>query len=349
MTTGAVAAKLGAELVGRDDLPLTRMDTLDRADAQTLSFIRDKKHAALWAESAAGAAIITRDVEAAGHDPQTRALLIVDDADHALIDLLQVVTPPTRMPEGVHPSAIVDASATIGDNVRIGAGAVIGPECFIGDDTVIHSSVTLGGQVRIGADCELRSGVTIEDRCVLGDRVRIHANTAIGADGFGYHPDLSSGLPVHRKVPHAGAVRIEDDVEIGACTSIDRGRFGDTLIGAGTKIDNQVQIGHNCVVGRACLICGVTGIGGSVTIGDGCVIAGGVGVADGHTIGAGATLAARAGVMNDVPAGESWFGYPADEAKRAFRSEAALRRLPKTIQEMREAMRRIARLEDAQG
>ncbi len=333
-TTGELAALLDAELVGRDDLRVTRLDSLDHADAETLAFIRDNKYGATWSRSAAAAAVVSRGVETPGHEPAQRALLIVDDADRALIALLEKITPEhVAPPAGTHPTATIDPTAVIGANVRLGPGAVVGPGSRIGDGTMLHANAVVGAHVTVGRGCNLRAGMVIEDRCVLGDGVTIHPNAVIGADGFGYRPAPGGAGLI--KIPHAGAVEVHDGVEIGAGATIDRGKFGNTVIGAGAKIDNLVQIGHNCRIGRCCIICGACGIAGSVTIGDGAVLGGGVGVRDNVSIGAGAQVGARSGVMDDIPAGEIWVGYPARPAKETMRIVAATGRLPKLMKQLR--------------
>lgn len=336
-TTGELASRLRAELRGPADMPITRLDAIDRADGATLTFIRDAKYAALWRESRAGAAVVSKNIEVSA--PQGRALLVVEDADRAFIEMLEVLTPPTCQPAvGVHPTASVDPSARVDATARVGPSVNVGPGVVVGARTSLHAGVSLGAGVRVGSDSELRAGVVVEDRCVLGDRVRVHANAVIGADGFGYRASADGRALV--KIPHAGHVEVGDDVEIGANANIDRGKFGPTVIGAGTKIDNLVQIGHNCRVGRSVIICGACGVSGSVTIGDGAVLAGGVGVADNVTIGAGAKVGGGSGVMNDIPAGEEWVGYPAQPVRTTMRIVAAQRQLPDLIQQVRRLMRK---------
>jgi len=340
-TTGELAAKLGAELVGPPDLPLRRVETLERAGDGCLTFIRDERYASMWPTSDAVAAIITRSTPVADHDPGRRALLIVDDADLALIRLLEHAATAHRGPQaGIHEHASVDPSATIGAGASIAAGAHIGPEAVIGERAVINANVVVGAGARIGADSDLRAGVVIEDQCVVGERVTIHPNTVIGADGFGYRPAGDGAGLV--KIPHAGNVEIGDDVEIGACTTIDRGKLGATVIGAGAKIDNLVHIAHNCVIGRCCIICGATGIAGSVTVGDGVIIGGGSGIADNISIGAGAKLGGRSALMHNVPPGEEWAGVPAQPARQTMRIIAATQRLP-------DLLRRLSTLGDGQS
>jgi UDP-3-O-[3-hydroxymyristoyl] glucosamine N-acyltransferase len=266
-----------------------------------------------------------------------RALIVVPDADASLIEILTVLAPVRSFGGGVHPGAIVDPAAAADPTAHLGPGVVIGARTTIGPGTALIANITLGEDVRIGRHTVIHPGVVVQDRCTIGDHVILHPGVVIGADGFGYRPDPATRMP--SKIPHIGAVVIESHVEIGANTTIDRGKFGDTRIGAGTKIDNLVQIGHNCRIGRCCIICGMCGLAGSVTLGDGVTLAGGVGIADQRTIGAGATIAARSGVMESVPAGESWFGYPAIPARHFMRSFAALKQLPDLLADIRRLIR----------
>jgi UDP-3-O-[3-hydroxymyristoyl] glucosamine N-acyltransferase len=204
----------------------------------------------------------------------------------------------------------VDPLAVIGPRAEIGAGTMIGAGCVIGPD------------VCIGRECAIGAGATV-GYALIGDRVIIHPGARIGQDGFGYLPSPQG----HQKIPQTRRVIIQDDVEIGANTTIDRGATRDTVIGEGTKIDNLVQIGHNCAIGRHCLIVSQTGISGSVTVGDFAMLGGQVGVADHLTIGAGAMLGARSGVVSHVPAGARWVGYPAEPVIQWKRGVATVRRL----------------------
>jgi len=328
----ALAQQLGAELVGSPDVTVDSLDPLERAGPSSLTFVRDARRARDWAQGASPCAVVTRGCEPAAWDRARRALLVVEDADRAMQQLLEAITPPhAQPPVGAHPTAVIDPSAQVDPTCRIGPHAVVGPECRLGPGVVLHAQATLGAQVVVGAGSELRAGVVVEDRCQLGARVLVHPNAVIGADGFGYLPTPQG--PV--KIPHAGAVLVEDDVEIGACTTIDRGKLGPTRIGRGTKIDNHVQIGHNCDIGQGCVICGACALSGSVRVGDGAVLAGGVGVKDNVVIGPRARIGARSGVMHDIPEGEAWVGYPARPASQTMRIIAAETRLPQIASTLR--------------
>jgi UDP-3-O-[3-hydroxymyristoyl] glucosamine N-acyltransferase len=224
---------------------------------------------------------------------------------------------------GIDPGASVHEDARLEDGVTVDPGAVVGPGAEIGAGTVICANAVIGPDVRIGRDCSVGPGASIS-HALVGDRVIIHAGARIGQDGFGYIPGKS-----HLKVPQLGRVIIQDDVEIGAGTTVDRGGGRDTMIGEGTKIDNLVQIAHNVSIGRKCLIAGHVGLSGSVTLGDAVMLGGKVGVADHRKIGDGAQLIALSGVMHDVPAGERWGGAPAKPLREFFREQVALQRLGK--------------------
>ena len=324
ITSGQLAAMLGATLRGPGDVMLDDIGSLDEAGPSTLSFIRSGKFAAKWADSQAGAALVSQGVEV--DDIEGRALLVVPNADQALVGLLDQLTPPEHLPPaGVHPTAIIDESAEIGEGVAIGPHSVVGPNCVLGDGVVLAPRVTLGSGVRLGAGTVLRTNVTIGDRCVLGERCSLMAGVVIGADGFGYvrpspnHP--------HLKLPHMGIVQIGDDVEIGANSCVDRAKFGATVIGNGSKIDNLVQIGHGCHIGERVIICGCAGIAGSVTIEDDVMLGGAVSVEDGRRIGRGARLGGSSALLSDIPKGQTWFGYPAGPARKMMLAYAKIRRM----------------------
>ncbi|MGP1347569.1 MAG: UDP-3-O-(3-hydroxymyristoyl)glucosamine N-acyltransferase [Phycisphaerales bacterium] len=343
LTAEALAEVLDATLIGKASRPLSALDPLEDAGPASLSFIRDEKNAHRWATTGAGAVLVSRSVydrSPALFEPRDgHAIILVDDADRALIAILARITPPIHAPTvGIDPTASIDATAAVAPTARIAPGVIVGPHARIDEDCIIHAGVSIGAHVSIGAATELRPRVTIMDRCTVGRRCLLHPGVVIGADGFGFRPDPTSGA--HTKIPHAGAVAIGDDVEIGANSTIDRGKLGNTTIGDGTKIDNLVQIGHNCTIGRHCIICGNCGLAGSVTVEDHATLAGGVGVADGRRIGRAATVGARAGVMRDIPPNETWLGTPASPARECLRQIAAIEALPNLIRPLKALLSR---------
>lgn len=343
ITTGWLAGQLGAELLGAADVVLSGVDSLEMAGAGDLTFIRDDGFVAGWPGSKAAAAIVTRGGRLADAQATSdaRPRLVVANADVALIRVLQMFAPeqPKHEP-GVHASAVVDPTAKVDVTASIGPCCVIGAGAKIGAGAILESNIAIGTDAVVGAGTLLHPGVVIGDRCTVGARCELHANVSIGADGFGYvpNPKPTGAHDAVLKIPHIGNVRVGDAVEIGANSCVDRGKFGATTIGDGTKIDNLVQIGHNCRIGKCCLICGHVGLSGSVTLGDGAILAGKVGVSDGITIGAGARVGANSGVMNDVPAGETWFGAPAMPAGTQRRNMVVLR----DIAERMKALQKLA-------
>ncbi len=325
LTTGQIAELVNADLQGRDDVVIVRLSGLHEAVAGDLCFIRSSEFADQWKNSNASAALVTRDVEVTPRPDTT--LLIVDDADRAMIMLLdRVAATQTKIQVGVHPTAIVDPSAVIAPDAYIGPHCVIGAGVTIAAGAQLMSRVCVGNECTIGEATVFHPGVVLYDRTVIGERCLLHGNVVIGADGFGFRPDPSgTGLI---KVPHIGHVDIGDDVEIGAGSCVDRGKFGATTIGTGTKIDNLVQIGHNCAIGAHCVICGHSGIGGSTTLGGGVTLGGKVGLPDNLTVGAGATLGGGSLAHEDIPPGEVWIGVPAQRARDAMACHAVFRKLP---------------------
>ena len=341
-TSGDLAQRLGASLRGDSNARIADIESLGSAGPQTLSFIRDDRNLDAWRTSKCAAAFVSAEVAAgvAPDDPalQGRALIIVKDPDLAMVSVLELLAPRPHHPTGISPHAEIDPSATLGAGVVVARGAVIGPRVSIGAGTIIHANCSISADARIGARCVLFAGVVIMDRCSVADDCILHPGVVIGADGFGYRP--APGGKGLIKIPHIGTVEIGPHVEIGANTCIDRGKFGATTIGAGAKIDNLVQIGHNCKVGRSCIICGQAALAGSVTLGDGVTLGGSVGIADNIVIGARATVGGRSGVMDDIPPGETWFGYPARPVRQALRSVSAMDNLADWMPAIRRKMKK---------
>ena len=321
LTAAAIADAVGGELRGEPTVRVTGIAPLDRARDDQLSFLASAKYASLFASSHAGVVLVSPEL--AESPGATRARVIVARPHDALLSLIPRFYRPAAREPGIHPTAVIGRGARIGDDASIGPFVVVERRAVIGERATIGSHCVIGEGVRLGNDVTLFPSVTLYAGAELGDRVMIHAGARIASDGFGYV--FRGGA--HEKIPHVGRCVIESDVEIGANSTIDRGSIDDTVVGAGTKIDNLVHVAHNVRIGRLCLIMAQVGIAGSVRVEDGCILAGQVGVSGHHTIGKGATLAAQAGVFGDIPAGETWSGYPARPHKEALRAHAALFKL----------------------
>lgn len=325
LTAAFIATAVGGTLTGDDTASVTAVAPLDRAQPHHVTFLASAKYAPLLAVADAGVLLVAPAL--ADTPGRARARVVVANPYEAMLSLLAALYPTARHAPGVHPSAVVGRGATLGDDVSIGPFVVIGEGARIGARVRLHAHVVVGPGVEIGEDCELFDGVTCYAGTSLAARVRVHAGARLGCDGFGYV--FRDGA--HEKIPHVGRCIVESDVEIGANSTIDRGSIDDTVIGAGTKIDNLVHIAHNVRIGRHCVIVAQVGISGSVQVEDGAVLAGQVGVSGHLTIGKGARLGAQAGVFGDIPAGETWSGYPARPHRQALRAQAALFRLPSLI------------------
>jgi len=330
MTAGKLAELLKGELLGSADVAITGISAIDQSRPGDLTFIRSPKYAQMWDRSKASVAIVVREVGPPKSVAEGRALILVADADLAQLTILSALAPAkAATTPGIDPTAKVDPTATIDPTARIGPMCVVGARAKIGARTHLVSGVHVGEDATIGQDTEIGPGSSIMARCVVGNDCHIAGCVVIGAEGFGYtmQPHASGRGKYLVHIPHIGNVTIGDHVDIGANTCIDRAKFGSTSIGSGTKIDNLVQIGHNCRIGRSCIICGQVGLSGSVTLGDGVQLAGRVGVTDNIHIGAMARVGASAGVMNDIPSGQTWLGAPAMPVKEAARNMALFRRL----------------------
>jgi UDP-3-O-[3-hydroxymyristoyl] glucosamine N-acyltransferase len=278
----------------------------------------------------------------------------------ALSTLTRLFAPPPSIAPGVHSQAVVDPTATVEPGASIGALAYVGPRARIGARTAIMPQASVDADAVVGEDCVLHSGVRVGARVRVGNRVVLHANACLGADGFSFvtpepgPAEMQLTVTSHKvvgrndvilKIHSLGTVVIEDDVEIGACSTVDRATFGATVIRRGAKIDNQVQIAHNCAVGENCLIAAQVGISGSARIGDRVVLGGQVGVADHVSIGDDAMVGAAAAVGQDVPAGVVYLGYPAGPVKEKLQERMGLLRLPRLLKDFAAFGKRLAALE----
>ena len=328
ITAEAVSELVGGELRGDAGAVVSGVAPLDRASAEDVSFLAAPRYAPAAERTRAGVLLVSREL--AETATPARATIVVDKPHDAILTLLpRLYVAPTRVP-GVHPTARIGRGARIGNGVSIEEYVVIGAGAVVGDGVWIGPHAVVGDGARIGRDCVLYAHSTIYSGSELGERVKVQSGARIGSDGFGYV--FRDGA--HQPIPHVGRCVLEDDVDVGANTTIDRGSVDDTVIGAGTKIDNLVQIGHNVRIGKLCLIVAQVGISGSVHLEDGAVMGGQSGSAGHLTIGAGARIAARAGVISDVPPGETWSGYPARPHRESLRASSALFKLAGIIKKL---------------
>ncbi len=325
LTARQIAELVGGELRGNPDVSVDRVAPIDRAGEGQLTFLGVAKYAPLLATCEASVALVAPELADAPGGVSAR--VVVARPQEAMLRVLPRLFVAVPHKSGIDPSVRIGRGVVLGDSVSIAPFVVIGDGAVIGDRVRLEASVVVGDGVTIGEDSHLFPHVTAYSGTTVGKRVVAHAGVRLGSDGFGFV--FANG--VHEKIPHVGRCIIEDDVEIGANTTIDRGSIDDTVVGAGTKIDNLVMIAHNVRVGRLCLIVSQAGIAGSARIGDGCVIGGQVGISGHVQIGARARLGAQAGVFGDIPAGETWSGYPARPHREALRAQGALFKLSKML------------------
>ena len=326
-TVQELSELLNGKLIGETDRQISEPEQIESANTNSITFIGAKKYIGLWEKSKAAAAIVDRSLGLT-NPGENKAFIEVDNADLAMAQLLDLFIPePVKLLSGIHPSATLSATAEIKESAIIGANVYIGNNVTIGNNAIIYPNVTILDDAVIGDHTQIKSGSVIGERCIIGHYCILHSNVSIGSDGFGYRPSPDGRGII--KISHIGNVVIGDHVEIGSSTCIDRGKFSSTTIGDGTKIDNLVQIAHNCQIGRACMIAALCGISGSVTLGDGVIMAGQAAIKDHITVGSGVTIGGRSGIINDIPDGKTILGYPAIEAKETLRQWAALRRLGK--------------------
>jgi UDP-3-O-[3-hydroxymyristoyl] glucosamine N-acyltransferase len=328
ITALAIADLVSGELVGDGAVAVSGVAPLDRAEPRHLSILSSAKYQSSFATTRAGVVLVDPEFRESAGSP--RARIIVKQPLEKLLGLLPRLYPDRPIKQGIAPTARIGRGAVLGQNISVGDYAIIGTNAKLGDDVVIGANCVVGDDATIGAGSRLWPHVTIYSGVSIGARVFLHSGSRIGSDGFGYV--FRDGA--HQKIPHVGGCIISDDVEIGANSTIDRGSIDDTVIGAGTKIDNLVHVAHNVRIGKKCLIMAQVGIAGSVTIGDGAILAGQAGISGHLTIGAGARVAAQGGVFGDIPAGETWSGYPARPHRESLRASAALLKLAGMIRRL---------------
>ena len=332
-----LAAELEREFVGEKDPLITGVAPLDAAGAGDLAFVRSEAFADAIPSSGAAALIVPPEI-----DPRGRPAMLSPNPSLDFARAVARILPAPVQERGVHRSAFVADSAAVDPNASVGPNSVVGERCIVGPGSVLHANVTLYPDVVLGADCRLHSGVVVREGCDLGDRVSLQPGVVIGGDGFGY---VGDGGRLH-KIPQVGRVVIEDDVEIGANTTVDRATLFETRIRRGAKIDNLVQIGHNCDIGESSVIVAQTGLSGSTVIGHGAMVMAQAGSAGHLRVGDYAFVGARAGLHKDVPDGTRVFGSPQLEERQWHRAMAALTRLPGALKRLRAVERALGRTRD---
>ena len=342
MSAAKIAEVVGGSVAGNAERIIRGVSGIRDANIEQLSFVSNKKYEHLLEETNAGIVLVCKDLANASTEKHT--LVVCDNVDHAFAKIVAMYAEEAPAPvRGVHPSAVVAASAKLGENVSIGANAVIEENAEIGNNTVIGAGCYIGHNAKIGADSLLYPNVTVMYRCIVGCKAIIHPGVVIGGDGFGFLPGPRGVV----KVPQTGIVQIDDDVEIGANTTIDRARFGKTWIKSNVKIDNMVMVAHNVTVGESTMLIAQSGIAGSATIGRGVIIAAKSGI-NGHiTIGDGCQIAGMSAVVKDLAPQSIALGTPV-ESQRDFMTRPTLpKRVLKQEARIKELEAKLAQLEKA--
>jgi UDP-3-O-[3-hydroxymyristoyl] glucosamine N-acyltransferase len=337
-TVREIAALVGGQVVGDGERLVTGVGGLADAVVGDISFLANPKYAPFLAQTKASAVL----VPTAQPDVPQLVQIVVVNPDQAFAAVVAAYGPRSQaMPVGVHPTAVIGDRAVLGAGVTIGPYAVIADGARVGDRSVIYPHAYVGADAAVGADCVIYPHASIRERCLVGDRVILHSGVVIGSDGFGY----ATVQGVHHKIPQVGIVVVDDDVEVGANTTIDRARFEKTRIGKGTKIDNLVQIAHNVEIGAHCLIVAQVGIAGSTKLGHHVTLGGQCGVTGHIQIGDHSMVTAQSGVSKSVPPKVIMRGSPAQENSLGKAQEVAVRRLPQTTATVKELSARVAELE----
>jgi UDP-3-O-[3-hydroxymyristoyl] glucosamine N-acyltransferase len=338
-TVAELAAHVGGRVVGNGSVLIARIASFESAGEGEIAFIEDSKLLESARESRASCLIVP---EGAQLDAMCRI-----EAKHpklAFALIAELLSPPKRREPLIHPTAIVAASASVDESAFVGARVEIGERASVGAGTQIHAGAVIGEDVRLGRDCVIHPNVVLYDNVTLGDRVILHAGVVIGADGFGYVADEKN---LRHKFPQIGTVVIEDDVEIGACTCIDRAALGHTRIGRATKIDNLVQIAHNVEIGERVVIAAQTGISGSTVIEDDAVIGGQVGMGDHARVESGAIIGSKAGILpGKIVRAGVWWGIPVQPLDQYKRLNAHMNRLPQMRDEIKELRKQLRELQE---
>ncbi|NNG15163.1 MAG: UDP-3-O-(3-hydroxymyristoyl)glucosamine N-acyltransferase [Gemmatimonadales bacterium] len=333
LTAQAVADLVGGRLLGEGETLLTGVGPIDRAGAGSLTFLSSAKYLPEFRASQAAAVLVTQELAAEPLGPRTR--IVVDDPHRALREALLALAPEPVPRAGVHPTALIGRGASLGPDVTIGPHALLGEHVRVGARSRLGAGVVLEAGVTVGEDTVLDHHAVCYRGTTIGDRVIIKAGVVLGGPGFGYVPSQEG----HLRMPHVGRCIIEDEVEIGSNSCVDRGSIDDTVIGRGSKIDNLVHIAHNVRIGQRCLFMSGVGVAGSVTIGDDAILAGQAGVVHHVAIGSGARVASQAGVTGDLPDQATVSGFPARPHREFMRGQAAMYRLGAILREIETLVR----------
>lgn len=337
-TVSELAAHVGGRVLGDGSIAIQRLASLDSASEGDIAYVEDEKLFEA-ANRTKASCVITRS----GADIDVPCRIEVKNPKLAFALMAEVLHPPKQRGPEIHPTAVIASDAKIGDDVFIGAFVCIGENSVVGDRTQIRAGAKIGDKVEVGSDCVIHPNVVIYDNVAIGNRVILHAGVVIGADGFGY----VRGEMGHHKFPQIGTVVIEDDIELGANTCVDRAALGRTRIGRGTKIDNMVHVGHNCDIGERVVIAAQTGISGSVIIEDDCVIGGQVGFGDHIRVLSGAVIGSKAGILpGKIVRPGVWWGIPIQPLDEYKRLNAHISRLPHVRKELKELTERVKMLEN---
>lgn len=345
MKVNEIASLVGGTIIGDSGIEITGTAKIESAKAGELSFISNQKYEKYLTSTESSAVILSKNFKYAELTPLPAALILVDEPYYSFIMAMDTLNPKfNSLVSGKDKRATIHSSAKIGENCAFGANVFVGENVSIGDDVVIQPNSVIENDVTIGSKVIIFSNVTIRSRCIIGSNVTLHPGVVIGADGFGFLPNADGS---YKKIPQLGNVVIEDDVEIGANTCIDRATLGETLIKKGTKLDNLIQVGHNVVIGEHTVIAGQTGIAGSTKIGNYCKIGGHVGIAGHLFIGNNISIGAQSLVTHDLrKEGETFWGFPAKEADKMKRIEASLRNLPDALKTIYELEKTVSTLKD---
>jgi len=340
ITLKEISRLIGGKITGDETLTISKVSRIEEANENDLTFLYNPSYEKFFPDTNASAILVNPDFKKTRDDI---AYIEIDKPEDAFTEIIIKFFSSENLLNEIDETAFIHKDAVLGENAALGKNVVISAGCKIGNNVKVFHNTVLFESVEIGNDSILYQNVSIREACKIGNRVIIHAGSVIGSDGFGFNPDTNGK---YHKVPQIGNVIIDDDVEVGANTCIDRAALGSTIIGRGTKIDNLVQIAHNCVIGEDTVISAQTGIGGSSKVGDNCMLAGQVGIGSHLNVGNKVVLLGRAGVTKSLPKAGYYFGFPAKELKTSHKLEAHFRNLPEYSDRITELEKEIKQLKE---